>query len=230
MFITESCAQSNLGMDPFSYGYNRTTPDSAYMNASTLITSLLDIVSKNGNFLLDVGPQANGTIISVEQDNLREAGVWIKDHAEAIFNTTYWFITPEENTDGKELRFTQTLGAFYIISLLEPEDGSLVVGSPVPWVVGDQVTVVGGNVSGVVVPSTQAGNGSLVLSLSDEVVGADEYAWVFKIDFGGQSVVNGTNTTAPNMGPVSGTGKGKEGLLQMLTLGFGCVSGVMFLL
>jgi len=217
-------------MDPFSYGYNRATPDSAYMNASTLIASLLDIVSKNGNFLLDVGPQANGTIISVEQDNLREAGVWIKDHAEAIFNTTYWFITPEENIDGKELRFTQTLGAFYIISLLEPEGGSLVVDSPVPWVMGDQVTVVGGNVSGTVVPSAQAGNGSLVLSFSDEVVGADEFAWVFKIDFGGQSVVNGTNTTAPSPGPVSGTGRGKDGLLEMLTLGFGCVLGVMLLM
>ena len=78
-------------MDPFSYGYNRATPDNAYMNASTIVTSLLDIVSKNGNFLLDVGPQANGTIIEVEQNNLRLAGVWIKDHAEAIFNTTYWF-------------------------------------------------------------------------------------------------------------------------------------------
>jgi alpha-L-fucosidase len=217
-------------MDPFSYGYNRATPDSAYMNASTLITSLLDIVSKNSNFLLDVGPQANGTIISVEQDNLREAGLWIKDHAEAIFNTTYWFITPEENIEGKELRFTQALGAFYIISLAEPESGSLVVDNPVPWVVGDQVTVVGGNASGVVVPSTQAENGSLVLSLSDEVVGADEFAWVFKIDFGGQSVTNGTNTTAPGTGPVSGAGRGKDGLLEMLALGFGCVLGVMLLL
>jgi alpha-L-fucosidase len=217
-------------MDPFSYGYNRATPDSAYMNASTLITSLLDIVSKNGNFLLDVGPQANGTIISVEQDNLREAGVWIKDHAEAVFNTTYWFITPEENTEGKELRFTQKLGAFYIISLLEPESGSLVVDSPVPWVVGDKVTVVGGNASDVVVPSTQAENGSLVLSLSDEVMGGDEFAWVFKIEFGGQSVVNGTNTTAPSTGPASGAGRGKDGLLEMLALGFGCVLGVMLLL
>jgi alpha-L-fucosidase len=82
------------------------------MNASTIVTSILDNVSKNGNFLLDVGPQANGTIISVEQDNLHEAGAWIKCHAEAIFNTTYWFITPEENAAGKELRFTQTLEAF----------------------------------------------------------------------------------------------------------------------
>lgn len=217
-------------MDPFSYGYNCATPAAAYMNASTLITSLLDIVSKNGNFLLDVGPQANGTIISVEQANLREAGVWIKDHAEAIFNTTYWFITPEENTNGKQLRFTQTVEAFYIVSLVEPGGGSLVVDSPVPWVEGDQVTVVGGNGSGVVVPSSKESNGSLVLDLSDEVVGADEFAWVFKIDFEGQSVAKGSNTTVPTTVPVSGAWKGPSGLLEMLVLGFGCVFGVMLLL
>jgi alpha-L-fucosidase len=96
-------------MDPFSYGYNRATPAYGYMNASGIVTSLIDIVSKNGNFLLDVGPQPNGTIIDVEQTHLRQGGVLIKDHAEAIFNTTYWFITPEE---GSQIRFTQTLDAF----------------------------------------------------------------------------------------------------------------------
>lgn len=74
----------NLGVDPFSFGYNKETPPSKYMNASTLITNLVDIVSKNGNFLLDVGPQLNGTIIDVEQRALHEAGRWLKSHGEAI--------------------------------------------------------------------------------------------------------------------------------------------------
>ncbi|KAK5156819.1 hypothetical protein LTR04_005540 [Oleoguttula sp. CCFEE 6159] len=103
--------ESNLGMDPFSYGYNRATPGSAYLKAVDIVTSLIDIVSKNGDFLLDVGPQANGTIIAIEQQNLRQAGVWIRSHGEAIFNTTYWFVTPQEGT---EIRFTQTMDAFYI--------------------------------------------------------------------------------------------------------------------
>lgn len=112
--------ESNLGMDPFSYGYNRATPTSVYMNASTIISSLIDIVSKNGNSLLDVGPLPNDTILDVEQQNLRQAGAWIKDYAEAIFNTTYWFIMPEEIGDGKEIRFTQTTDAFIFLVLCVP--------------------------------------------------------------------------------------------------------------
>lgn len=82
--------ESNQGMDPYSYGYNRATPESLYMNASTVVHSLVDMVSKNGNLLLDVGPKADGTIDATEIAHLIEAGTWIKANSEAIFNTSYW--------------------------------------------------------------------------------------------------------------------------------------------
>jgi alpha-L-fucosidase len=173
--------ESNLGMDPFSYGYNRATPTSAYLKPQGIVTSLMDIVSKNGNFLLDIGPTANGTIIAVEQDNLREAGKWIHSHAEAIFNTTYWFVTPEE---GDAVRFTQNSNAFYITTLYPP-NSTLVLNSPVPYVEGDKVTVVGGSMAGTEIHTQLHSNGSLELTISDDVVGADQYSWVFKIPFGG---------------------------------------------
>ena len=170
--------ESNLGMDPFSYGYNRATPVSGYTSASGIVTSLIDIVSKNGNLLLDIGPQANGSILEVEQRNLREAGTWINDHAEAIFNSTYWFVTPEE---GDNVRFTTTMDAFYILVLAKP-NATLAINAPVPWVQGDEVRIVGGNMSGSVVPSRAHGEGVL-LNVSTEVQKADKWAWVFKIEY-----------------------------------------------
>jgi alpha-L-fucosidase len=171
--------ESNLGMDPFSYGYNRATPLASYMNASSIVTSLIDIISKNGNFLLDVGPTANGTIVDIEQQHLRQAGDWIKSHAEAIFNTTYWFVTPEE---GENIRFTISPDAFYIHSLAKP-NSTLTLSSPIPWVDGDSVTVVGGKMHGTVVPVHKLNNGSIALTVSKEVSAGDQYAWLFKIPY-----------------------------------------------
>jgi alpha-L-fucosidase len=197
--------ESNLGMDPFSYGYNRATPISAYITPAEIVTSLIDITSKNGNFLLDIGPQANGTIVDIEKQNLRAAGKWIKSHGEAIFNTTYWFITPEE---GDTVRFTQTPDAFYILTLAAP-NATLLLTSPVPYVSGDRVTIVGGSMSGVIVPSRLLANGSLELTVSDAVRAADEYSWVFKISFGG--AVNGSQTASA--GPAQQTTSGARAWL-----------------
>lgn len=172
--------ESSLGMDPYSYGYNRATPESEYLTPEGIVTTLMDIISKNGNFLLDVGPTANGTIIKIEQDNLRAAGKWITSHAEAIYNTTYWFVAPEEGN----VRFTQNLNNFYMTALYPP-NSTLVLKSPVPYVEGDEVTVVGGSMAGTIVPSRLLGNGSLELTVSEEVRDADQYSWVFKIPFGG---------------------------------------------
>lgn len=171
--------ETSLGMDPYSYGYNRATPVSAYMNASTIVTSLIDIVSKNGNFLLDIGPKADGTIVDVEKKNLREAGAWIKDHEETIFDTTFWFVTSSEG----DIRFTTTPDAFYISVLAKPQDGVITLESPIPWVDGDDVLIVGGDMDGEVVPSRRLEDGRVELEVSDAVVEADEWAWVFKIEY-----------------------------------------------
>ncbi|EME84819.1 glycoside hydrolase family 29 protein [Pseudocercospora fijiensis CIRAD86] len=200
--------ESNLGMDPFSYGYNRATPDDQYLKPRDIVVSLIDIVSKNGNFLLDVGPTANGTIVQIEQDNLRAAGKWIKSHGEAIFNTNYWFVTAEE---GDTIRFTQNANAFYISALYAPND-TLVIDSPVPYVDGDEVTVVGGQMAGTVVPSELLSNGSLQLTVTEEIKNADMYAWVFKISFGGveDGTIGGTASMSGSGGNSSMSGSGSN--------------------
>ncbi|PMD43788.1 glycoside hydrolase family 29 protein [Hyaloscypha variabilis F] len=179
--ISERKWESNQGMDPYSYGYNQATPADLYMNASTLINSLVDMVSKNGNFLLDVGPKADGTIDATEIAHLLEAGTWIKPNAEAIFNTTYWqvgllFITPEVG----DVRFTQTDDAFYILSLSKPSE-TFVVSAPLPILEGDLITMVGaGNNTQM---SWVAEEDGISITVPSALSDASKYCWVFKIAY-----------------------------------------------
>lgn len=178
--------ESNQGMDPFSYGYNGATPAGAYMNASTLVRTLVDIVSKNGNLLLDIGPRADGTIVQEEVDHLLEAGRWIGGHGEAVFNTTYWFVQ-SEIVGGPNVRFTQTDGAFYILFLERPvlQDGVVDVAAPIPILDGDQVSLLsvkgGENLAWRV-----AGRGSdevLKIEVTEALLDEDEFCWTFKIKY-----------------------------------------------
>ncbi|KAH7024459.1 tissue alpha-L-fucosidase [Microdochium trichocladiopsis] len=176
--------ESNQGMDPYSYGYNRATKDEEYMNATTIVHSLVDMVSKNGNLLLDIGPRADGSIVQAEVDNLREAGRWIKSHGEAIFNTTYWFVQ-SEIVGGPDVRFTQTAEAFYIVFLEKPRpvDGWVVIQAPIPIVDGDIVsllTVQGGETLEWSMTSSE-GQPELKVKVDQILVGADQYGWVFKV-------------------------------------------------
>ncbi|KAG8840554.1 hypothetical protein FRC20_005557, partial [Serendipita sp. 405] len=64
--------ETNEGIDPYSYGYNRQTRDEDYRSAEAIIHSLVDIVSKNGNYLLNLGPTGEGEIIPAMVERLME--------------------------------------------------------------------------------------------------------------------------------------------------------------
>ncbi|KAK7954324.1 glycoside hydrolase family 29 protein [Apiospora saccharicola] len=180
--------ESNQGMDPYSYGYNRATPDGAYMNASTVVRTLVDMVAKNGNLLLDIGPRADGSLVQAEVDNLREAGRWIHAHGEAIFNTTYWFVQSEIAGGGPEVRFTQTESAFYILFLERPpvsEGGVVKVSAPVPILPGDQVSLlaVEGGESLLWSVSGEGGDSQLSITVEENLLDSEEFCWVFRVAY-----------------------------------------------
>ena len=62
--------------------------DLNWKSTETLIRNLIDIVSKGGNFLLNVGPKADGTIPEESVKRLKEIGFWMKANGEAIYGTT----------------------------------------------------------------------------------------------------------------------------------------------
>ncbi|SEF15632.1 alpha-L-fucosidase [Streptomyces sp. Ag109_O5-10] len=168
--------EASRGLDPRSYGYNRQTPDDAYMTTEEVVHSLVDIVSKNGNFLLDIGPRADGTIPEVMQTRLRETGAWLAVNGEAIHGTTYWSRMPQL---GDDLRFTvRPDEAFYIHSLARPGT-RLIVEAPVPVRPGDKVTMLGHGR-----PLTWTlSNGAVVIDVPEAARRAGRHAWVFKIDW-----------------------------------------------
>jgi alpha-L-fucosidase len=165
--------EASRGLDPRSYGYNQATPDSMYMTADQVVDTLVDITSKNGNFLLDIGPRADGSIPSIMETRLRETGTWLKINGESVYGTTFWSRMAAQGA----LRFSvKPNDAFYVTSLERPGD-QVVVDAPVPVRPGDHVTMLGyrGDLKW-----TQA-NGKLTIQVPEAAKAAGQYAWVFKI-------------------------------------------------
>jgi len=114
--ITEKKWEATRGIG-YSFGYNRNEGPDNYLSAQELIHSFVDIVSKNGNLLLNVGPMADGTIPDLQRERLLGLGDWLKVNGEAIFETRPWVEAEGRTEEGVAVRFTQKEDAVYAILL-----------------------------------------------------------------------------------------------------------------
>jgi len=71
-----------------SFGYNKNEEPQDYNTSEQLIRMLVDIVSRGGNLLLNIGPRADGTIPEIMINRLEDIGHWLEKNGEAIYETT----------------------------------------------------------------------------------------------------------------------------------------------
>jgi alpha-L-fucosidase len=144
--------EENRGMG-FSFGYSRTENLEDYNSSEELLYMLIDIVARGGNFLLDIGPTADGRIPVIMQQRLLDIGGWLAINGEAIYGTRPWIrssqwsegevkdaprgaakgydimkltVAPDPGFAVKEIFFTQKGNTIYAICPRLP-DGDLVI-------------------------------------------------------------------------------------------------------
>jgi alpha-L-fucosidase len=135
----ESCMTMND-----SWGYKRSDPN--WKPTSVLLTNLVDIASKGGNFLLNVGPTERGIIPEESVTRLQEMGNWLKVNGEAIYGTHSWEVLKEGDTKvehinsyegdfkkfvepeytAQDILFTAKENTVYAICLAWPEESVLI--------------------------------------------------------------------------------------------------------
>lgn len=94
-----------------SFGYNRNESATDYKTSADLIHMLVEIVSHGGNFLLDVGPTADGRIPDIMRERLLDIGAWLRVNGEAIYGTHPWRVAEE----GEAVRYTSKGNVVYAI-------------------------------------------------------------------------------------------------------------------
>jgi len=130
--------QTDTSISKNSWGY---VSEQDYKTAESIVGDLVDIVSKNGTLLLNIGPKADGTIPEPEQAILLEIGEWLAVNGEAIYDTRPWKVFGEGPTQileggftdtkraaftGQDFRFTRKDGSLYAISLAWPGDQAMI--------------------------------------------------------------------------------------------------------
>jgi len=133
--------QTDTSVSVKSWGYIQ---NDQFRTAESLVDELVDIVSKNGCLLLNVGPKSDGTIPEGAQKVLLEMGEWLGTNGEAIYGTRPWKVAGEgptkvvggsfKDTEGspftsEDIRFTAKGDTIYAIALAWPENGKLTIKS-----------------------------------------------------------------------------------------------------
>jgi alpha-L-fucosidase len=118
--------ESVRGIGP-SFGINNAEREEDRLSTEQIVHMLCDVVSKNGNLLLGIAPQANGTFPEPQLRRLRELGSWLTANGEAIFETRPWRRAETQTRDKIPVRLTSKKHALYVILMGEPAGAEVAI-------------------------------------------------------------------------------------------------------
>jgi alpha-L-fucosidase len=136
--------QTDTSVSNKSWGYIK---DDTFKSPEFVVHQLIDIVSKNGNLLLNIGPRSDGTIPEPVQQVLLDVGAWLNLNGEAIYGTRPWRTygegptkvmpgsfhdTETGNYTAEDFRFTTKGDVLYAIGFAWPANGEAVIRSLAP--------------------------------------------------------------------------------------------------
>lgn len=128
--ILETPWESTRGLG-YSFGFNQAEDERHSLCGPELVRMLVDVVSKNGNLLINVGPAADGSIPPLQLAAMREMGAWLRANGEAVYGTRPWIRFGEMT--GAPVRYTSSSAGVHIHAL-DPAVGEV----PVPVELADR--------------------------------------------------------------------------------------------
>ena len=159
-----------------SFGYLEAEEREDYRfkkNIGDVIHEMIEVVSRNGNFLINIGPRADGTIPEWQVERLRAMGDWLKINGAAIYGSRYWHSTGQADA---HLAFTTNGKKLYAISLQPPQP--FTIEATKGWTAADVESVRLLGSEGKVEWGIDE-NGLRITPPAD--LGASKHAWAFEI-------------------------------------------------
>ena len=164
-----------------SFGY---LEGDTYKSVEGVIHEMIEVVSRNGNFLINIGPKADGTLVPEQVERLKAMGEWLKINGDAIYGSRYWKVNEQVN---ENLSFTTNGKKLYAIKCALP-GAHFIIEATSGWDKGqiESVRLLGSD-SKVAWEMTDDG---LEITPPYEL-GESKFAWAFEI-------LTGTNQHTPN--------------------------------
>lgn len=119
--IQEQVWESTRGLG-LSFGYNQNEDEQQSLSGTDLVRLFVDVVSKNGNLLINVGPRSDGSVPELQLAALRELGAWLQVNGPAVYGTRPWLRCGEPV--GVPRAYTSSPGEVHV-HVLDPGFGSV---------------------------------------------------------------------------------------------------------